>query len=99
MNQQILKTFYLLISTYYSNLYMYTYMRNTVKSINQTLKQSPNESTRETFGETQIVLSLKQPLNLLRFLSNARLPQALFNCNGKIMWIIYQTMSQFKDFK
>ena len=82
---------------------MYTYMRNIVKSINQTLKQSPNESIKKTFGETQIVLSLKQPLNLLRFLSinrkNARLPQALFNCNGKIMWIIYQTMSQFKDFR
>ena len=34
-------------------------MQNIVKSINQKMKQSPNESTKETFGETQTVLSLK----------------------------------------
>ena len=60
-------------------------MRNIVKTINQKLKQSPNESIKEIFGETQTVLSLKQPPNLLRLLSvkTRRLPQGLFNCNNK----------------
>ena len=62
-------------------------MRNITKSINQTLKQSPNESMKEIFGETQTVLPLKQPPNLLRLLSvnrkNLQLPQGLFNCNNK----------------
>ena len=43
-----------LVSTYYPNFDM----RNMVKTINQKLKQSPNESIKETFGETQTVLSL-----------------------------------------
>ena len=42
-------------------------MRKTIKTINQKLKHSPNESIKEIFGET--VLSLKQPPNLLRLLS------------------------------
>ena len=40
-------------------LFKLIYMQNVVKSINQKLKPSPNESTKETFGETQTVLSLK----------------------------------------
>ena len=40
-----------LVSTYYSNFDM----RNIIISINQKLKQSPNESTKEIFGETQTV--------------------------------------------
>ena len=61
-----------LVSTYYSNFDM----RNIVKTINLKLKQSPNESIKEIFGETQTVLSLKQPPNLLRLLSkkNRRIP-------------------------
>ena len=54
-----------LVSTYYSNFDM----RNIVKTINLKLKQSPNESIKEIFGETQTVLSLKQPPNVLRLLS------------------------------
>ena len=42
-------------------------MRYTVKSINQKLKQSPNESISEIVGETQAVFSLKQVTNVLRF--------------------------------
>ena len=72
-----------LVSTYYSNFDM----RNIIKSINQKLNQSPNESIKQIFGETQTVLSLKQPPNLLRLLSKNRkkswLPQRLFNCNNK----------------
>ena len=72
-----------LVSTYYSNFDM----QNIIKSINQKLRQSPNESIKEIFGETRTVLSLKQPPNLLRLLSinrkNPRLPQGLFNCNNK----------------
>ena len=45
------------------------------------LTQSSNESIKEMFGETQTVLSLKQPPNLLRLLSInkkiPRLPQCL----------------------
>ena len=44
-------------------------MRNIVKTINQKLKQSPNESIKEIFGEKQTVLSLKQPPNLLILIS------------------------------
>ena len=40
-----------------------------IRSINQKLKQSPNKSIKEIFGETQKVLPLKQPPNLLRLLS------------------------------
>ena len=60
-------------------------MQNIVKTINQKLKQSPNGSIKEIFGEAQTVLSLKQPPNLLRLLSKKtrRLPQGLFNCNNK----------------
>ena len=62
-------------------------MQNIIKSINQKLKQSPNESIKEIFGETQTVLSLKQSPNLLILLSisrkKPRLPQGLFNCNNK----------------
>ena len=54
-----------LVSTYYSNFDM----RNIVNTINQKLKQSQNESIKEIFGETQIVLSLKQLPNVLRLLS------------------------------
>ena len=56
-------------------------MGNIVTTINLKLKQSPNESIKEIFGETQTVLSLKQPPNLLRLLSkkNRPLPQCLFN--------------------
>ena len=54
-----------LVSTYYSNFDM----QNIVKTINQKVKQSPNESIKEIFGETQTVLSLKQPPNVLRLLS------------------------------
>ena len=76
-NQQILKTFYL----------WYLEIIQTDKSINQKLKQSPNESINEIFGETKAVLSLKQTPNFLRLLSlnrkNTRLPSGLFNCNNK----------------
>ena len=60
-------------------------MQNIVKTINLKLKQNPNESIKEIFGETQTVLSLKQPPNLLRLLSkkNRRSPQDLLNCNNK----------------
>ena len=44
-------------------------MQNIAKSINQKLEHSPNQSFSEFFGETQTVLSLKQPPNLLRLLS------------------------------
>ena len=54
-----------LVSTYNSNFGM----RNIIKSINQKLKQSPNKSIKEIFGETQTALSLKQPPNFLRLLS------------------------------
>ena len=54
-----------LVSRYYSNFDM----QNIVKSINEKLKQSPNESVIEIFGGTQTVLSLKQPPNILRLLS------------------------------
>ena len=71
------------MSTYCSNFDM----QNIVKSINQKLKQSPNESINDIFREPQTVLSLKQPSNLLRLLSinrrNLRLPEGLFNCNNK----------------
>ena len=36
-------------------------MGNIVKSINQKLKQSPNESINVIFGETQTILSLRKP--------------------------------------
>ena len=39
-------------------------MQNIIKSINQKLKQSPNESIKEIFRETRTVLSLKHPPNL-----------------------------------
>ena len=57
-------------------------MRNIAKKIN--LKQSPNESLKKLFGETQTVLSLKQPPNLLRLLSkkNRRIPQGLLKYNN-----------------
>ena len=54
-----------LVSTYYSNFDI----RKIVNTINQKLKQSQNESIKEIFGETQTVLSLKQPPNVLRLLS------------------------------
>ena len=38
-----------LVSTYYSNFDM----QNIIKSINQKLRQSPNESIKEIFGETR----------------------------------------------
>ena len=72
-----------LVSRYYSNFDM----QNIVKSINEKLKQSPNDSVIEIFGGTQTVLSLKQSPNLLRLLSinrkKSRLRQGLFNCNNK----------------
>ena len=43
-------------------------MQNILKSINQKLKQSPNQTINEIFGEKQTVLSLKQQTNLLRLL-------------------------------
>ena len=62
-------------------------MQNIVKSINPKLKQSPNKSINENFGETQTVLSLKQLPNLLRLFSiNKKNPwssQDFFNCNNK----------------
>ena len=71
------------VSTYYLNFGT----RNIVKSINQKLKQSPNESINEIFGEKQTVLSLKRPPNLLRLLSvnrkKPRLPQGFLNCNNE----------------
>ena len=57
-------------STYYSNFDM----RNIVKTIKQKLKQSPNEAIKEILGETQAVLSLKRPPNLLRLLSINKKP-------------------------
>ena len=54
-----------LVSIYYSNFDM----QKILKTINQKLKQSSNESIKEIFGETRTVLSLKQPPNLLRLLS------------------------------
>ena len=53
-----------LVSTYYSNFGMW----NIIKSINKWLEQSQNESIKEMPEETQRILSLKQPLNLLRWL-------------------------------
>ena len=62
-------------------------LRNIIKSTNQKLKQSANESIKEISAETQTVLSLKQPPNLLRLLSinrrNPRLPQGLINYSNK----------------
>ena len=49
-------------------------MRNIVKTIKQKLKQSPNEAIKEILGETQAVLSLKRPPNLLRLLSINKKP-------------------------
>ena len=61
-------------------------MQNILKSINQKLKQSPNQSINEIFGETQTVLSLKQQTNLLRLLFINKKPprslKGLFNCNN-----------------
>ena len=58
-----------------------------IKSINQKLKQSPNETTEEVLGKTQTVLQLKQPPNLFRLISmkrkNPRFSQGLFNCHDK----------------
>ena len=76
------------MNNFYSNSFDSSFnMRNIVKTINQKLKQSPNESIKQIFEETQTVLSLKQPPNLLRLLSINRkkpmLPQGLFNCNNK----------------
>ena len=65
-------------------------MQNIAKSINQKLEHSPNQSFSEFFGETQTVLSLKQPPNLLRLLSiNIRLPQSLFNCNFYFFYFFF----------
>ena len=50
-----------LVSTLYANFDL----RNIVKTINQKLKQSLNESIKEIFEEKQTVLSLKQPHNIL----------------------------------
>ena len=44
-------------------------MQNIVTTINQKLMQSPNESIKEIFGDTQTVLSLKKPPNITRLLS------------------------------
>ena len=44
-------------------------MQNIVTTINQKLMQSPNESIKEIFGDTQTVLSLKKPPNIPRLLS------------------------------
>ena len=58
------------MNNFYSNSFDSNFnMRNIVKTINQKLKQSPNESIKQIFEETQTVLSLKQPPNLLRLLS------------------------------
>ena len=61
-------------------------MRN-IKSVNQTLKQSANESINEIFGETKTVVSLKLPAKLLRILlinrKNRRFSQGLCNWNNK----------------
>ena len=54
-----------LVSTYYSNFDV----RNIIKSINRKLKQTPNESIKEIFGETQTVLPLEQSPNLLKLVS------------------------------
>ena len=68
----------LLMSTYYLDFDMV----NIVKSINQKLKQSPNKSPKNIFGEIQTVLSLKNyPIFLDYFLQiekNPQLPQSLF---------------------
>ena len=53
-------------------------MGNIVKSINQKLKQSPNESINVIFGETQTILSLRKPkkkpplkpVNYVNYISN-----------------------------
>ena len=77
-------------------------MRNIVKTINQKLKQSPNEAIKEIFGETQTVLSLKQPPNLLRLLSmkkNPWLPKGLFNCNNKYCKLCALYIKPFTSFK
>ena len=50
-----------LLSTYYSHYDM----QNIVNTINQKLKQSPNELIKEDFGEKQTVFPLKQPPNVL----------------------------------
>ena len=75
-------------------------MRNIIKSINQKLKESANEAFKEIFGGTQTVLSLKQPLNLLRLLSinrkNSRLPQGSFNCNNKNCALYIKPCASFK---
>ena len=90
------KNILILLSTYYSNFDM----RNIIKSINQKLKQSPNEAFKEIVGGTQTVLSLKQPPNLLRLLSinrkNSRLPQGLFNCNNKNCALYIKPCASFK---
>ena len=76
-------------------------MRNRVNTTNLKLKQSPNESIKEIFGETQAVLSLKQPPNLLRlvFKKTRPLRQGLFNCNNKnckLRTLYIKTCASFK---
>ena len=77
------------VSTYYSNFDM----RNIVKSINQKLKQSLNESINDIFREPQTVSSLKQPFNLLRLLSinrrNPRLPEDCLIVNKKTVSYVH----------
>ena len=51
------KNILFLVSTCYPNF-------DIPSIIKSKLKQSPNESIKESFGETQTVLSLKQPINL-----------------------------------
>ena len=56
------------VTTYYNN-YSHQY---TVQQINNQLKYTNKERINTVFGETQTVLALKQPPNLLRHLTRAK---------------------------
>ena len=76
-----------LVSTYYSN-YSNT---NIVQQANFMLQSCSNNHIKEVFKNHQVILSLKQPPNLLRQLSNSKFTSGnqvyhengIFRCNDK----------------
>ena len=85
-------------STYYSKFDMW----NIVQTINQKLKQRPNESIKEVFGEIKIALSLKQPPNLVRLLSKKKqkktwLPQIILKTVNSVDYLLnHATVSKLQ---
>ena len=76
-----------LVTTYYSNLSN----KNIVQQANFMLQSSSNDRVKEVFNNHQIILSLKQPANLLRQLSKSQFESitpgktenGIFRCSDK----------------